>query len=414
MTIHENLTIDSSIPIKQVNRIQSSWGLDRHADFFLEGILDCKEMNDGGIRDFRGSQIQIKHADDFLFCGEVSTTNIFVADGIFYLELKALSASAKLDQNVYGEMFQDIGATYRDIIRQMTEQASGNVICTIGDKAIEKPQLCYGETVWQFAKRMSYELHSHIMADVKTGRANFWFGLRCGKRIQEHTLFCKRIELDKTLTLPETRLSYLMEGTDNYNLGDILWYSGKWNVIYEREVYLDGGELVFLYRITEEKMLKSIPYSLDEIIGLSLCGTVEKIEKESVYVRLKLDKKKGKYPIPWYPETGTGWYAMPEVGAEVEITFMEANAESAAAVRCRDSKGTDSSKKQIKIPSGAAIQVETSRICLENKNRMNLSDRKLELIGNGDIEISARGKIALEGKTIDMRTDGMIACVTEY
>ena len=68
--------------------------------------------------------------------------------------------------------------------------------------------------------------------------------------------------------------------------------------------------------------------------GVSLRGTVEKREKESVYLKLDIDGADGKalHPYPWIPPTGNVMYCMPQEGTEAYLYFPEAEEESAYAV----------------------------------------------------------------------------------
>ena len=68
--------------------------------------------------------------------------------------------------------------------------------------------------------------------------------------------------------------------------------------------------------------------------GVSLRGTVEKREKESVYLKLDIDGADGKalHPYPWIPPTGNVMYCMPQEGTEAYLYFPEAEEGSAYAV----------------------------------------------------------------------------------
>ena len=68
--------------------------------------------------------------------------------------------------------------------------------------------------------------------------------------------------------------------------------------------------------------------------GVSLRGTVEKREKESVYLKLDMDGADGKalHPYPWIPPTGNVMYCIPQEGTEAYLYFPEAEEGSAYAV----------------------------------------------------------------------------------
>ena len=75
-------------------------------------------------------------------------------------------------------------------------------------------------------------------------------------------------------------------------------------------------------------------YANRKMAGVSLRGTVEKREKESVYLKLDMDGADGKalHPYPWIPPTGNVMYCMPQEGTEAYLYFPEAEEGSAYAV----------------------------------------------------------------------------------
>lgn len=414
MMVMESLTIETEMPMKQVTDFRFLWHLDEHAAFWLNGILDGKAKETGFLKNYKGTDLVIKLYDEVLFHGVIVETEVHVTGGVYRVEIQAASASVRLDSKTHGEMFQDVSLTYRQMIKKLASEAGGQVICTVGEQSIQKPLLCYEESIWKYAGRMASHFQAHVIADVKTGTPSFWFGMRKGNDIKEHGLDCEEIELEKPVRHGrKVKLSYRMKGWGNYCLGDRLYIEDGWHIIYEKRACLERGEVVCTYLTADEKTLDVETVYQEKFTGLSLKGTVEKTEGEQIYISLDLDGKQGTYPFPWYPETGNGWYAMPEAGAKVELYFMGADEREAAAIRCRDTKKTESDEKKIELLDGAKLLMDASGVKLKKNDQLDMLDRGITFSGDKDVELSAEGKVKLSAKIVEISAPEEIKYVTE-
>ena len=101
--------------------------------------------------------------------------------------------------------------------------------------------------------------------------------------------------------------------------------------------------------------------------GVSLRGTVEKREKESVYLKLDIDGADGKalHPYPWIPPTGNVMYCMPQEGTEAYLYFPEAEEESAYAVseihNSRCPVFADAQRRELVTEHGKKLQINSSK-----------------------------------------------------
>lgn len=415
MKVADKLKVETKIPIKTVTDFQLQWRLDEHAVCKLKGFLQSGQALKIIHVNYKGTQLTIKYEDETLFCGIIIKTSTEVVGGIYQMEVEATSATICLDTDQENEMFQDVSLTYRQMIHQMVTKKSGELIGTIGENAIGKPLLCYKETIWQYANRISSHFHSHVIADIRTGNPSFWFGLRKGKNIVEHGLFCDQIRINKAIKKGEKdQISYLLKGDKNYQLCDKVYVEGEWWIIYEKTACLRQGEVVFTYLSANEDTLYRNTEYQESIIGLSLSGTVEKVENEQIYIRLDLDGKQGQYPFPWYPETGNVLYAMPESGGKAELYFMESDERTAIAVRCRDTKGENHDEKRLELPDGAKIITNTSMVNLEMGSKINLTDYKIDFAGGRMIEILSSGRVEIEAKIVEICAANTIDCTTEW
>jgi len=416
MFVSDMLKLETEIPLKQVVDFQFQWCLDEHAVLTMTGILDAGQVKNAVSRDYKGTKIIAEYEEIIIFCGFTTETIVHVSGDLYQIEVKAFSATEILDRDLHNEMFQEVSLTYAQMMDQMVSRQSGEVICMVGDRSIGNPLLCYKETIWQYAKRMTSHFHSHVIPDVKTGRPAFWFGMGGGRKVANHDLFCDQIEIRKSVQKKQKdRTTYSLTGRQDYQLCDRISVDNDWFTIYQKNVCLERGEIIFHYLAAREESLHDVSsYYQEDITGLNLKGTVEKVKDEQVYVRLDLDGKPGTYPFPWFPETGTCLYAMPEIGAKVELYFMGSDEKEVIAVRCRDTGEADCDEKRIELPDGAKISMSTSRLSLEKGSRINLTDHNIEISGAKAIEISAVKRVKLSAKIVEVNAADTISYVTEW
>jgi len=351
--------------------------------------------------------------DEILFHGIVAETVVQVSAGVHLVKVFAISASDILDRECVSEMHQNVLSTYEQIVKEIVSKKSGQVICTVGDgAAVKAPLLCYKETIWQYLKRLASHFNQPVMADVKSGKAALWFGVRKGRSIDNYNLTLSQIDIDK-LSEWGAIVSCSLRGGENYELGDYLSIDGRMRLICQKEVRLKHGEIEFLYRAADKPAASVKRYGRKEIAGLSLKGTVEKAENEKVYVRLDIDGKEGLYPFPWYPETGNVLYAMPEVGAKVELYFMSDNEAEAIAVRCRDTESVTEDKKMITGSNDNIMLINSSEIRLNCDDKLSICGKRIFLEGKRSFDISAKGKIKINSKTVEITAPQEVKCVTE-
>ena len=415
MKVTDKLKVETEIPMKTVTDLQHQWQLDEHAVLKLKGFLQSEQAVSNTHINYKGTQLTIKYEEEIMFCGIVIETSTKVVGGTYQMEVEAVSATIYLDTDIENEMFQDISLTYKQMVRQMVTKKSGGLIGTIGENVIGKPLLCYKETIWQYVDRMASHFHSHVIADIRAGKPSIWFGLRKGKNIREHGLSYDQIKIKKAIKKGEKdQISYLLSGDKNYQLCDKVYIEGEWRTIYEKKAYLRQGRVVFSYLLSNEECLYRDTKYQELIIGSSLSGEVEKVEKEQIYIRLDLDGKSGQYPFLWYPETGNTLYAMPEPGGKAELYLMGSDERMAIGVRCKSPKGEDNDEKRLELPDGAKVIMDPSMVSMKKRSEVGLADRDIAFIGDSVIEIISLGGIEIGAKIVEICAADTIKCSTEW
>ena len=148
--------------------------------------------------------------------------------------------------------------------------------------------------------------------------------------------------------------------------------------------------------------------------GVSLRGTVEKREKESVYLKLDMDGADGKalHPYPWIPPTGNVMYCMPQEGTEAYLYFPEAEEESAYAVNeihnSRCPVFADAQRRGLVTEHGKKLQMyadvlgfaggkeETVQECQMREDGIHFG------AGKGKLQVTGSGQITFRAPEISL------------
>ena len=136
--------------------------------------------------------------------------------------------------------------------------------------------------------------------------------------------------------------------------------------------------------------------------GVSLRGTVEKREKESVYLKLDIDGADGKalHPYPWIPPTGNVMYCMPQEGTEAYLYFPEAEEESAYAVseihNSRCPVFADAQRRELVTEHGKKLRLHADMLGFARGKEETVQECRM---GEDGIHFGAgRGKLQVTGR----------------
>ena len=324
LNINHELRIESKIPFQSVKDFSFEWKPNQHTTLEINGYIDQNITY--GKESFYDSKIRIWKEQDkeTIFCGYITNVSEEKTGSFIEVHIIAQSTSCKLDQKTEKRSFQAVEKTYAQIARKAVEQGGGQIICTEGNNSpIGKPLIQYNETAWEFSKRLASRLTTCIVADIISGEAALWFGMRNGNTVpplpeDEYTINIVRLpHRDGS----QTETEYQAESREFYKLGDKTVFCGRRLIICGVSARFQHGELIFRYLLKNKEICKKI-YQ-ENLIGLGLSGTVVDVRQEQIKIALDIDggKSTGNYFYNWYPETGNALYAMPEIGARVEVCF---------------------------------------------------------------------------------------------
>lgn len=323
-SINDGLKIESEIPFFKISSFEFEWKPNCHAILQISGYIDINDVCE--IEMLYGSKIKIIQLIQSewkpIFWGYITYVIQKKVGSVMLMSLKILSTTCMLDLKSGQKTFQKTEKTYADIIEEVVKNSGGQVICTEGNsEIIGKPLIQYQESTWDFCKRVCSYIGGCIIADITNERPSLWFGMRKGEYIQGVQEITYNICI-KCLSQEDQEPTYEVESRCFYRIGDIISFNGDNLIVCSVRASFEHGELIYGYVLKKtvncERMLYNELYA-----GIGFRGTITDVQGESVKIALDIDKDadEGEYLYEWYPETGNGMYAMPEIGAKA-ILFI--------------------------------------------------------------------------------------------
>ena len=421
--INEKLSIETDIPFQSIQELAMTWEINDHGRVSFSGIVKREKSGSRGLQeDYLQTTVRFiltgngdNESDETLFCGQIEQIDLQYTHGVLRALVTAGSASMKLDKKKLCYTFQDTSQTYAEVAKAVSALEDGSVICSAGDKKLEKPVICYKETAWEFERRIASLQNSYIIPDIVTGHPNLWFGMRKGKEMKENSSSAE-VNIRKSYVAGEKGrafISHCLESRDSYFLGDWKVLAGRKYVVYKKETRLLHGEIQFLYWLANEKDIETEPYYNKRFTGLSLSATVKQTRNETVQVQFDIDEKNGTYFYPWRPESGNALYAMPEKGSKVEVYFMNHDERQGIVLRClHDEKNKEAGDKLFETPDAAIGLFGSSIEMVKSKSSMKLRDKSSIGIQGEQLTIEGNGKIKMTARSIRLSASTEIKSVT--
>lgn len=330
--------------IQEIKSFKMIQHINEHVTCELVGIINEKYKDDYIKEADSESQIEVFVEGEkkvTLFQGIAKQLEIQFIGGIYYIHIKGVSNSFKLDTKKRYRSFQDKAMTYEALVQEVTRAyAGGDVIDTASkNEKIQKPIVQYNETDWEFLKRLASRFHMGVlpMAYFEGPKVIFgtYEGVERGKIEQyEYTIqkdlgryayssangYEKLGEVDA--------MTFYIETTENYDIGDSVMYQRITLFIKSKEVQLVEGILQFKYGLSTKEGFGQDKIFNTAIVGASIRGKVLEVVRDKIKVHLEIDEKQdvGKawefpYTTMYTAEGNSGWYCMPEQGDTVYIYF---------------------------------------------------------------------------------------------
>ncbi|MFT8349940.1 late control protein D [Clostridium saccharoperbutylacetonicum] len=365
-----------------------------------------------------------------LFSGIVQKIKTTNENGIYYIEIQALTSSSKLDIKEKSRSFQNVNMTYDDLIKEIIKDYSGFTFTQnagSGQK-INKPLFQYKETDWNFLKRIASELNSELYCDIINSNYLFNFGIAYNKNYEiddnlEYNAF-KDIRSfykagGKNAGYADTDFFYYeVEKKDVFEINAEIKYKQKNLYVREYEAYKNNEEILYKYKLCVKKGKWQGEIKNKALKGVTFEGKVIAVQKEQVKLHLNIDEKQEESSAYWFnyrPPSVNIMYSMPLVGESVKLYFPNENSEIPIVTGCIRKNGetcaqtadpvnryfqTEHGNEIAMLPEALSIKAgkrKTLSITFNDKTGVHLKSHKgLKLNADEEIIIKTRKRVKIK------------------
>ncbi|WP_244188374.1 contractile injection system protein, VgrG/Pvc8 family [Paenibacillus kribbensis] len=418
---YESLRFYGPFQPHHIEQLQITRAINDHAYLHISGMLSEEQGAACIGQDMEQEPIVIRQLDDQgqslrrLFHGIVTQMSVNCTRGVYTFELKAASHSYQMDIKSKRRSYQDIHRTYDDLVTALVRKYQyGDAIDTVTNYAkLDTFVLQYDETDWAFLKRLASRFGSVLIPEVTAASPKVFFGMPEGKQYKVERDVFYRVrktfhELDAEKPGEQragSYVTYTIESLQYYALGDLITLpigQGKELVVVRAVTTLADGLLRTRYDLQTEQDIRYARYENDQVTGISLIGTVLKVQQDFVQLQLDIDPKQDPAKACWFPvatryvaEEHSGWYDMPEIGEQVELylpTHREQDAYVTDSLRQQRHANGQPNVKVWQHVQGSGIEMSEQELTLSTSDGFSIT-----LNEDGGITVNSPGNVQIQG-----------------
>ncbi|WP_258013973.1 contractile injection system protein, VgrG/Pvc8 family [Paenibacillus polymyxa] len=417
---YESLRFYGPFQPLHIEQLQITRTINDHAYLHISGMLSEEQGVACIGQNLDQEPIVIRQVNDQgqslrrLFHGIVTRMSVHCVRGVYTFELEAASHSYQMDIKRKRRSYQDIHRTYDGLVTALVRKYQyGDAIDTISNHAkLETFVLQYEETDWAFLKRLASRFGSVLVPEVTAASPKVFFGMPEGKQHKvERDVFYRvrktfhELDAEKPGERAGSYVTYMIESLQYYALGDLITLpigQGKELVVVRTVTTLADGLLHTRYDLQAEQDIRYARYENDQATGISLTGTVLKVQQDFVQLQLDIDPKQDPAKACWFPiatryvaEEHSGWYDMPEVGEQVELylpTHHEQDAYVTDSVRQQRYINDQPNVKVWQHVQGSSVEMSEHELTLSTSGEFSITLHE----GSG-ITIDSPGNVQIQG-----------------
>lgn len=403
-----------------------------HGTVKIAGIIKKEKKEEYITKAGKETQVQIVTLNEDesevpVFSGILDMLEIHSEGDVCRMDLVVCTGSKLMDYKHHTRSFQKSSYTYKEVVNCCNRNYSNaGVIMTAGkEECLPDFVMQYGETDWEFLKRMAGVMNTILVASCKVEGAKYFFGLpeKHSKETLDtdsYTMRSEKVRInEKASDSIHHRITYIVESRKVLELGDIVPFLGKEQWIWKIETILRGNELFHTYYLRDRSGMKGFKRYNQSLIGLSLLGEITAVEGEQVKIKLKADENTEcgsrwfRFSTVYSSADGAGWYCMPEPGDMIRLYFpteMESEAYVSSAFHENQGDGirVNPDHKIWRTKEGKEIRLTPERILITNNKGMSveLSDQKgITINSNKSIDITAEQNIDISSSGANLELD---------
>ncbi|WP_081317864.1 DNA/RNA non-specific endonuclease [Paenibacillus polymyxa] len=417
---YESLRFYGPFQPLHIEQLQITRTINDHAYLHISGMLSEEQGVACIGQNMEQEPIVIRQLDDQgqslrrLFHGIVTRMFVHCVRGVYTFELEAASHSYQMDIKRKRRSYQDIHRTYDDLVTALVRKYQyGDAIDTVSNHAkLETFVLQYEETDWAFLKRLASRFGSVLVPEVTAASPKVFFGMPEGKQHKvERDVFYRvrktfhELDVKKPGERAGSYVTYMIESLQYYALGDLITLpigQGKELVVVRAVTTLADGLLRTRYDLQAEQDIRYARYENHQATGISLTGTVLKVQQDFVQLQLDIDPKQDPAKACWFPittryvaEEHSGWYDMPEIGEQVELYLSTHREQDAYVTDSLRQQRHANGKPNVKVwqhVQGSGVEMSEHELTLSTSGEFSITLHE----GNG-ITIDSPGNVQIQG-----------------
>ena len=176
---HENITVEG-FPFHKILNLKIAHTVNEYASCLVVGEMEADTAAEILKRTDETTRVDVVTSapgqPQKLFSGVVADIYTEAETQYVVLTLKLYDMCSRLDIQKRNRTYQNTAKTYGQIIEDCLA-GSGNSSVTATDEPIGELIMQYGETNWEFVKRMASHLSVPIVTDITAAKPNFFVGM---------------------------------------------------------------------------------------------------------------------------------------------------------------------------------------------------------------------------------------------
>ncbi|MCL2337337.1 MAG: contractile injection system protein, VgrG/Pvc8 family [Firmicutes bacterium] len=429
---YQDLILELPVKLQQLTELKITQNFSRHAVAYITGLLE--EENKTAVYELTNQtnitiKIKTDETEKIIFTGIPMHVTIKHIRAVAHIAIILKSSSVLMDIRRKSRSFQNPNNTLTNLCRTIIQEYNGDIIDTAAPETKQNCALIqYQETDWTFLRRIASRKGALIHPNHLSAKPQIYIGLPVGDNYTENTT---NYSLAKDLTAylrrqenyehqPESQaLTYQMESSQDYQLGDQITYQQIPLVVAQKITELKKGLLTHSYRLNPAGWLtQTIIHNL-ELKGASIEGAVIAVAKDKLKLHLTIDPSQDPAEAAWYPfatpytaQGSTGWYSMPQPGDSVQLYLPTADEAAAYVSTVNRQDGLTNPKAQIPADKYyGAIQGQEMKLtpqeltfsATENQLYLKMDNQTgVTISSNQDINLKAGPRMTGEGQTVDL------------
>ena len=337
------LRIDSPYEILEIEDIKIKSIPNEHGYLYLKCLIDDNINERYSVEASTNDKIKVyeetndKDEEATIFNGIIQNIITIHDNGVYYLEIEALTSSSELDIEEKSRSFQDVEMSYDELINEILKDYSGYSFtqCMDRPEEIGHPLFQYKETDFEFLKRIASYIGIDIHCDIINKNNMFYFGKPVKKELvlgddiayksHQNIGAYNRARAERQINFSSIEyLYYEVKTKISSETGAVVWFKNVEFYVYSYESEYINGELIYTYRLCRKSAVWQEKIHNRKLKGISLEGEVLEVSGEHVKLHLSIDENQEVSKAAWFryaPPTGNLMYSMPIVGTSARLYF---------------------------------------------------------------------------------------------